>query len=355
MSDADRLNASIEELERERARTIELTKRYRDLIAVLAHDIKGPLTSIIGFAELLEEGFVEGDAAVDAARTIRHNGERLGTLASDILALSRVEPGELDLADERVDLTEIVKHVVEGYGKERAVAFSTEISSAYVRGDADRLRQALEIVVGNALKYSPEGEAVDVIVSSDGPSFRVRVEDRGMGIPPEDFPRIFSRFSRASNARRAKIAGTGIGLFIAKTIVERHEGSISAQSIHDEGSVFTITLPNPDAVVWPPRRVMVASSDRDLRQFLAHELRARKYRVREAATLEDVAKLDDVRPGDVILADSGVATPDQLRAAVGPVPVRVVVMGEDAFSGWDATLPKPFLVRELLAALAPDG
>ena len=124
---ADRLAASIEELERQRASVLQLNQLKNDLIAVLAHDIKGPLTSINGFAELLEEGFLEGAAAVDAAHTIRVNAQRLATLADDVLALSRVEHGELEIKDDRVDLVDLVTQVVQTHVAERNVAVKTAL------------------------------------------------------------------------------------------------------------------------------------------------------------------------------------------------------------------------------------
>ncbi|HKE37459.1 MAG TPA: HAMP domain-containing sensor histidine kinase, partial [Candidatus Baltobacteraceae bacterium] len=223
---AHRLAASIDELERQRASVLELNQLKNDLIAVLAHDIKGPLTSIAGFAELLEEGYLEGPAAVDAAHTIRANAQRLATLANDVLALSRIEHGELEIADERVDLVDLIRNAVETHVAERNVHFKTALNEAFVRGDADRLSQVFDNLLRNAIKYSPEGNPVEVTIESAGEDFRVEVSDRGIGIPAEDIPRLFGRFARGSNARRAKIAGTGIGLFIVRMIVERHGGSV---------------------------------------------------------------------------------------------------------------------------------
>jgi signal transduction histidine kinase len=348
---AHRLAASIDELERQRASVLELNELKNDLIAVLAHDIKGPLTSIAGFAELLEEGYLEGPAAIDAAHTIRTNAQRLATLANDVLALSRIEHGELEIADEHVDLVELIRNVVETHVAERNVHVTTSLDRAVVRGDADRLSQVFDNLIRNAIKYSSEGNPVDVTIERQGENFRAEVRDKGIGIPAEDVARLFGRFARASNARRAKIAGTGIGLFIVKTIVERHGGSADVRSTLGEGSTFGVVLPSVEArVSQKPMRVAIVTKDSNLSRFAAYELRSRGYRVRQCSALEDLAHVGDLRPGDVVLADPAVASAEEIAKFAAPGSIRVVGIG--ARNGaWDATLPRPFLVEDLIGAI----
>jgi len=351
---AERLAASIEELERQRASVLQLNALKNDLIAVLAHDIKGPLTSIAGFAELLEEGYLEGAAATDAAHTIRMNAQRLATLADDVLALSRVEHGELEIADDRVDLVDLVAQVVASHVAERNVAVSTALKHAYVRGDAERLRQVFDNLLSNAIKYSAADKPIEVGIEAQGEEFRVRVSDRGIGISPEDLQRLFGRFVRGTNARKAKIAGTGIGLFIVKTIVERHRGRIEVESRLDRGSTFTVTLPSADATnVQRPMRVSIVTSDAALRRFAAYELRTRGYRVRECTALDDLAHLGDLRGGDVVLLDPAVAGAEEVRRFAPSGPIRVVGLGAVSGPDWDETLQLPFLVADLLRAVEP--
>jgi signal transduction histidine kinase len=349
----ERLAASIAELEHQRANFLQLNQLKNDLIAVLAHDIKGPLTSIVGFAELLEEGYLEGAAATDAARTIRTNAQRLSTLANDVLALSRIEHGELEIAADRVDLVAVAKSAIELHGSERAITFSSDVTAAPVLGDADRLRQVFDNLLRNAVKYSPGGQPVDVTVTTQGDAFRVAVRDRGIGIPEDEQDRLFERFSRASNARRAKIAGSGIGLFIVKMIVDRHGGSITVQSKLGGGSTFVVTLPNMNAAgAEHPARVTVLTSDRALSQFAAYELRSRGYRVRQITMLHELANGTETAAGDVVLVDDPSLSPSAVRAIAGGS-VRLVGIGKTS-DGWDATLDRPFLVNDLLAAVTSD-
>ncbi len=345
------LAAALDELELQRSAVMQISQLKHDLVATLAHDIKGPLTSIIGFAELLEEGFLEGDDATDAAKTIRSNAQRLATLANDMLALSRVEHGELEIADDRVDLGDVLRATVESIGPERAIELVIDVEHPLVRGDAERLRQVFDNLLRNAIKFSPGGEPVQVRVSEQGTGFYITVQDHGIGIPPDEISKLFNRFARASNARKAKIAGTGVGLFIVKTIVERHGGNVGVHSAIGSGSTFYVSLPAIERAQGDgPGRVTIVTQDRRLSRFTAFELRARGFRVREVSAPAEAAT--GARAGDVILVDGQTAGAQETREALGQVPVRIIGVGSSLSDGWDATLPKPFLISDLLTAVS---
>jgi signal transduction histidine kinase len=348
-----RLAAAFEELQRQRTSVLHLSQLKNDLIAVLAHDIKGPLTSIVGFAELLEEGFLEGEQAVDAARTIRSNAQRLATLANDVLALSRVEHGELEISDERVDVIKLIQDIIDLHAAERTIQLDSDTDEAYVRGDAERLRQVFDNLLCNAIKYSPGGEPVLVQLRNENGSVITSIVDRGIGIPPDEVERMFDRFSRGSNARRAKISGTGIGLFIVKMILERHGGEIFVQSVLGEGSRFDVRLPSIDASdSLRPIRVTLLMGDKGLSRFSAYELRTRGYRVREAGSIEEVAH-PELRAGDIVVAEDRIARPSTLREAIGADrAVRLVGVSDSQLADWDAALLKPFLITDLIHAIA---
>ena len=342
------LSASLEELETQRSALLALSTLKSDLIATLAHDIKGPLTSIIGFSELMEEGYLEGAEAQDASRTIRSNAQRLAALATDILALSRVEYGELEIADDRVNLRDVLGQSVAEVQAERQIDLRMSVDNAYVRGDAERLRQVFDNVVRNAIKFSPNGEPVTIEVGTRGDRYEVAITDRGIGIPPDEMPKLFQRFGRASNARKSKIAGTGVGLFIVKTIVERHNGSVTIDSALASGSKVTIALPALESgSALQPARVVIVTPDARLRRFTAYELRARGFRVKEFISLDEA--IGQIR-GDIVLVDGELG--DAVRAKAMLVSAqRVIGVGPAHANGWDATLSKPFLVGDLLALL----
>lgn len=353
LGDALLLKASLAELEQQRAAVLQLNELKNDLIAVLAHDIKGPLTSIVGFAELLEDGYLEGDAAVDAARTIRTNAQRLATLANDVLALSRIEHGELEIADQKVDLIDIVIEAIDRLMAEREIRFEASIKPAMVRGDRERLGQVFDNLLRNAVKYSTD-TPIDVRVEPDADSFVTTIRDRGIGIPADEIPKLFARFSRGSNAKRSRVPGTGLGLFIVRMIVERHGGTVGVESTLDEGSTFRVTLPTFDAASKSrPMRVTIVAVDRLIRNSVAYELRSSGYRVRECTSIEDVPGMD-IRDGDVVVLGPYVRTPAKLRAAL-PEGVRIRLVGvEHDPAECDAVITRPFLAADLLAAVSGE-
>ena len=209
-----------------------LRQQRNDFIAKLVHDIRGPLTSIFGFAELLEEGMLEGDSATDAARTIRTNAAKLTQLTADILAMNRAEPGNFELAKSKMDLSKLVNDVT-------GAAVETGVS---IDGDELRLRSAFEHLMANATKFSRNGKAPEISVRSDGGNAIVTIVDAGIGIPPAELPRIGERFYRATNAKKEKLAGTGIGVYVARAYVEAHGGTVTLAS-DGAGTTVTISLP----------------------------------------------------------------------------------------------------------------
>jgi signal transduction histidine kinase len=163
-----------------------------------------------------------------------------------VLDTSRIEAGTFSYTFDDVEVAELVRDVVSGIevGQDE-VGLRAQISEALptVRGDPERLRQVLANLVENAVKYSPAGELVDVLATASNGRVQVAVTDRGPGIPAEDHGLIFEKFGRAKSGRL--VPGTGLGLFIARSIAEAHGGTLDVQSIPDHGATFTLTLPVP--------------------------------------------------------------------------------------------------------------
>ncbi|MHB8178823.1 MAG: sensor histidine kinase [Vulcanimicrobiaceae bacterium] len=346
---AERLATSVAELQEHRAEVIHLNQLKNDLISLLAHDYKGPLTTIGGFAELLEEGALEEQEVRDAAATIRRNVERLTTLTNDSLALSRVEHGELELASESVDLCELLADVVAAISPAADVRIECRAGDGVIIGDAMWLRQVFDNLVRNAIKYSPAQEPIDVRLVDLGEAVRVEIIDHGIGIPPAELPLLFQRFSRASNAKRSKISGSGLGLFLAKTLVERHGGRIDVRSTLDEGSTFGVTLFRRPPVLLDARCIGIAIANPTLRAFAAYELRAHGMRVQTIASLE---MLGCTPPVDVLLVEVPAIAVNAAEVRVASQRTSILVgLGGSADQGWDAVLPLPFLSKELFATL----
>jgi signal transduction histidine kinase len=233
----------------EQNRRLREADRLKDeFVALISHDLRTPLTSIMGYVELaLEEDLT--DAQRGYLNVVERNAERLLRLVNDLLFVASLQAGELALEREELDLATVVRQSVaeaEPRAAARAITLTCEVDAdvPYVHADKGRLLQVLDNLVTNALKFTPEGGAVDVSLRN-APTGRVRldVRDSGIGIAAEEQSRLFERFFRASSAVEQQLPGTGLGLYIARVISEAHGGSIRVTSGLGQGSTFSIELP----------------------------------------------------------------------------------------------------------------
>ncbi|MEZ4265109.1 MAG: CHASE2 domain-containing protein [Myxococcota bacterium] len=218
-------------------------------VSMVSHELRTPVTSIRGALGLVASGRL-GDISPDAARMIEvaHNGsQRLVRLVNDILDVARIDAGALSVALQPLELGEAVSDAVaeaQGFAAEHKVPLLLEPAGVDlpVNGDRDRIAQVLANLVSNALKFSPEGVAVTVSLEHRQHVARVSVRDRGPGIPVEARARIFERFAQAHTATQ-RTRGTGLGLGIARSIVELHGGSIGFETAVGQGTTFWFELP----------------------------------------------------------------------------------------------------------------
>lgn len=306
---ASRNVALYQELDERRIAVLELNQTKSDLIAMLAHDFRGPLTSIVGFADLAGEVGPVNEEQREFLDTVKSSAMQLSELATDTLTLSRLERNELTLQLASVDVGELLCSIVSRVSDRRAVKLSLS-GDLHMTGDEDRLRQVFANLIDNAIKYSPDGSEPSVEASSNGENLVVRVSDRGIGIPAGEVSRIFDRFSRASNARRLHISGTGFGLFLTKQLVQLHGGTIAVESEENAGSSFLVTLPHTVDRRAAPRTIVLMDVERE-RSFLGYGLQEAGYRVAFAASLEDILSLADTQPVDAVI----VSVPDKLSSA----------------------------------------
>jgi signal transduction histidine kinase len=231
----------------------EAERMKDEFSALVSHELRTPLTSIIGYMELLRDE-AEGDGDDPAAHrraqflaVVDRNARRLLRLVGDLLFVAQVEAGKLSLEEEDVDLETVARESVEA-ATPRASHGGVDLSLdcepvPVVRGDRDRLAQALDNLVSNAIKFTPEGGRVVVRLFQEGDRAVLEVSDTGIGISQPDLERLFQRFFRTQRAASAAIPGFGLGLTIAQAIVHGHDGQISVQSLDDEGTTFRIELP----------------------------------------------------------------------------------------------------------------
>lgn len=230
------------------ARLRELDDLKTQFLATVSHELRTPLTSIISFTDLIlvEEENLSADAT-EFLGIIERNAEQLLRLVGDLLLLSRLEAGVIELDLAAVSVAELVDQVVasgsvsaaqQGVTLEGSVQAGPEL-----RGDKLRLRQVLENLVSNAVKFTAQRSQVRITATCDGRFWQIDVADAGIGIPADEIDRLFGRFFRASNARTAGTPGTGIGLSIVKTITELHGGHVEVRSQVGTGTTFSVFLP----------------------------------------------------------------------------------------------------------------
>ncbi|HVY62540.1 MAG TPA: ATP-binding protein [Planctomycetota bacterium] len=225
----------------------QLDQQKDEFISLVSHDLRTPLTSIIGYTELLLEQDAGGSPENrHFLEVIERNGRRLLGMVEDLLFMARLQAGRLQLDRSLVDLGEIAGQCVEALqpkAAEAGVRLSVEADAVEVYGDERRLGQLVDNLVSNALKFSLEGGHVAVRVRRAPGTALLEVEDTGIGIPSDEVGRLFDRFYRASSATEREMPGTGLGLTIAKAIVDSHNGTIQVRSSEGVGTAFRIEIP----------------------------------------------------------------------------------------------------------------
>ncbi|MET3423852.1 PAS domain S-box-containing protein [Actinoplanes tereljensis] len=234
-----------EQLQVEQLRTLDRMKD--ELAALVIHELRNPVGVIRGFAEMLIDSPELGEADRRHADVIERTTLHLQGLVDDLLDLARLAAGHISVDPQPLSGGRLVRDVIENHMPSAAAKHLTIVdrvqSEFAVRADRQRLRQAMDNLISNAIKYTPDGGTVTVTAFARDDQFQIEVSDTGIGIPAEQYPHLFSRFFRASNATQAGIKGTGLGLAVTKAIVEAHDGTISAGPAPDGGTRFTIVLP----------------------------------------------------------------------------------------------------------------
>ncbi len=225
----------------------ESAQRGRDLVVFLAHDLKTPLTSVLGYLTLLRD-----QPELDPSQRAKYAGialekaGRLEELISEFFDINRLEFCQIEEADESIRLSMLLEQICDEFWpifEERRLMFRSAISEGLtVRGDPEKLARVFDNVLRNAVNYSPAGSTVGLRAFRQGGEITVSISNEGLEIPEQELNHIFEKFYRLDTARSTRTGGAGLGLAIAKEIVERHGGSIRAEST-GKLTVFTITLP----------------------------------------------------------------------------------------------------------------
>ncbi len=224
----------------------ELDQMKSDFIAITSHELRTPITAIRGFVKTLirNRERLSGDQIANFMQIIDRQSERLARLVEDLLFVSKIEAGTIRLSVEEVHLSKFLKEVVDALGPERRSRVWLDVhEDGAVVIDPQRLDQVLRNLIENALKFSPADSTVFVEGGLSDGRLDLSVADQGVGIKPEDIPRIFDRFHQAGHALTREAEGAGLGLYITKRLVDAMGGNISVTSAPGEGATFRVSLP----------------------------------------------------------------------------------------------------------------
>jgi signal transduction histidine kinase len=222
-------------------------KAKNAFVADVTHELRTPLTVIKGTIETLEDGALDDLAGRDPLlASMQRETERLIRLVNDLLVLTRADAGTLNMHIQPLDLGDLARARCDHFtalASLRKIQFALKVTESPVMGDPDRLAQVLDNLLDNALRYSPEGSVITVEVDQKGDEVQCAIKDSGAGIPEEHLPFIFERFYRADSSRDRQTGGAGLGLAIARALVESQGGRISAMSQAGDGTTLRFSLP----------------------------------------------------------------------------------------------------------------
>lgn len=264
--DLETENATLrEELERAHIQLHHMDEIKRSFIALAAHELRTPLTMIYGYAKLL--GDRGNDEMQEYASIIAAYSWQLKNTVDSIIALHQIDAGELVLRPETLPLGEIIEHAVasrqrEIVGKALAIQLNLE-DDLYVRADRERLPLILAQLLSNSINYTPHAGTVTIDARSRQASVVISIQDNGIGIPEGELPHIFERFYQIGHPLTRQHNGAGLGLAVAKELVELHSGRLWAESASNQGSTFYFSLPRAvpsnrqNAIVNPPAKMII--------------------------------------------------------------------------------------------------
>lgn len=291
-----------EDLRRQKNEIEKISKDKDDLLAIVSHDLKNPLAVIETSLDVLNEDHDSklSDMAQDLIRRSKNSAKFALNLITDLLDLARLEGG-IKLDFEKINISEMMRNVLDGLelkAREKKIQLSISEDKSYeIFGDYGRIIQVIHNIVGNSLKFTPEGGNIDISITSEDQgegkerNLIIKVKDTGPGIPSDKIDKIFNKFEQARTSDRA--IGTGLGLAICKNIVQMHNGQISVDSVEGEGATFTIVLPRVVGEVKAGvkkkevSKLMLLTEAGPLIDKIAHQLEQSSFQVESLSNVRE--------------------------------------------------------------------
>jgi signal transduction histidine kinase/ActR/RegA family two-component response regulator len=319
------------QLEEASLRVAQASEAKDKFLAVLSHELRTPLTAILGYARILRTGVLDERAAARALEAIDRNAKVQTRLIEDLLDVSRIISGTLQLRAEPIGLAPVLEAAVANVrpgAQTKGISLDLVLDpSGMISGDPVRMQQIVSNLLVNAIKFTPSGGKVEVRLERNGPEVQIVVKDTGAGIRREFLPYVFDRFRQDDTTEARSHGGLGLGLAIVRHLVELHEGSIWAESPgEDQGATFTISLPalvgaearllepvpattGSSAMDDPPAlkglRVLVVDDDADARDLFTRALEQCDAHVTAVASAGAALTALEGRKADVLVSDIG--------------------------------------------------
>jgi len=377
-------------------RHAQMASRLKDeFIATVSHELRGPLNAMAGWVHVLGSGSLDQTTMSRGLAALERSVKAQTRLIEDLLDMSRIMSGKLRLAHRYIDLADVTRAAIETAGpaaqaKSIQLAFQSNGEPLFVLGDPDRLQQVVWNLVSNAVKFTPREGRVDVELVRAGTSTQLRVTDTGQGISPDFLPHIFEPFRQADSSPARSAQGLGLGLAIARHLVESHGGIIRAESAGvGRGTSVTVLLPvpplagetgpptethavarvKPDPALLEGVRVMVVEDEADSREILSTMLREWGADVTTAPSAPEALNALAAEAPDVLVSDIGMPGMDgfelirELRrrgsgnGGTVPAVALTAYAGEESrrealAAGFEEHVAKPAEPQELLNAVA---
>ena len=382
------------DVERRARADAETACRAKDqFLAILSHELRTPLTPMLGWVKMLKADNLDDARRRHGLDVLERSVHAQCQLIGDLLDISRIISGKFELKEESCDLASVLHSAVD-YFRDDAHARNLTIdvnldSVPPIKGDCDRLRQVFWNLLGNALKFTPSGGRIDVRMENLKSQVQIRIFDNGEGISSELLPFIFDRFRQGDSSINRKFSGLGLGLSIARTVVELHHGSICAESAGPGlGSTFIVTLPiipadpgagksseSEDALPIKSIRALVVDDHAETREFISMTLEAAGATVRAFGNGRELLSRLESQSGkepefDVVISDLGMPDMDGLtlireirkfeqargQPRMPAIALTAFAMASDREramdAGFDLHVVKPIFMRDLIEAVA---